>query len=226
MRRLLTFVRDLLLLFVTHLPGPTGYGLRRRYWKKRLRHLGANALIDTGVHLQNPEFISIGRDTWIDKNVVILAGVDASHREKLTLENPGYTGEPGVVHIGNNVHVGIGCIISGIAGGVQISDDCGLAAHVQVYAFTHHHRSRADPAKRAHFGPMGAADRQCLVVGPVSIGENTGIAARSVILPGTALPRDCFVGVDSVVLPGRHAENSVLTGNPARRVRDRFVANR
>ena len=39
------------------------------------------------------------------------------------MKNEYYEGEPGVVHIGKNIHVGIGCIISGISAGVYIADD-------------------------------------------------------------------------------------------------------
>lgn len=208
---------------VAHLPGRTGYAVRHRYWRRRLRHLGKGTLIDTGVHFQNPGFIHIGDNAWIDKGVVLLAGTDASQREKVLLRNPAYAGEPGVVHIGDNVHVGIGCIVSGIDAGVHIANDCCLAARVQVYAFTHHYRSKADPSKAVHFGTMGAPERQCLIVGPVLIGENTGVATNAVILAGTFIPRNCFVGAGSIVKPGQYAENSVLSGDPARRVRDRFA---
>ena len=217
------FCADALLMGVTHLPGPSGYAVRRWYWRGRLRHLGQGALIDTGVHFRNPGFIHVGENAWIDKGAVILAGSDASPREKIAVANPAFEGQPGVVHIGANVHVGIGCIVSGIDAGVFIADDCGLAARVQVYAFTHHYRSKAEPSKAVHFGPMAAHERQCLVVGPVQIGENTGVATNALILAGSFIPRNCFVGAGSVVMPGRHAENSVLAGDPARRVRDRFA---
>ena len=103
--------------------------MRYFYYKRRLKFLGRNVKIDTGVYFQNPRFISISENCWIDKNVVILAGLDNSSREKILKRNNKYPGLPGEVFIGKNVHIGIGSIISGISSGVYISDDCGFSAN-------------------------------------------------------------------------------------------------
>jgi acetyltransferase-like isoleucine patch superfamily enzyme len=220
---IVTLFSDLQLLVITYLPGGTGQALRQRYWRNRLRHLGQNVLIDTGVYFQNPRFIHIEDNCWIDKGVMILAGVDESNREKLVIDNPNFTGEPGVVYIGRDVHIGIGCVISGISSGVFISDECCLSPDCKIYAFTHHYRSKTNPSKRAHFGSMGPSDRQCLILGPVNIGRNTGVAMNSIILAGVSIPNDCFVGIGSVVKPGLYTPNSLLSGNPATKIADRFL---
>lgn len=217
-----TFLSHLWLMVVTHFPGRTGHILRRRYWKTRLRYLGENVLIETGVDFQNPGFIHIEENCWIDKGVEMLAGMDDSDREKVVIRNLNFKGDPGVIYIGKNVHIGIGCIISGISGGVHISDDCCLSAHCKIYAFSHHYRSSKDPRKKAHFGTRGPQDRQCLIVGAICIGENTGVALNSVVLPGTSIPKDCFVSINSVVKPGQYSPNSIMSGNPATKVDDRF----
>jgi acetyltransferase-like isoleucine patch superfamily enzyme len=213
------------LMVVTHLPGQAGTVARHRYWRTRLRHLGDGARIDTGVYFQNPQFISIGERTWIDKNVMVLAGRDESTREKRLVDNPRFHGEPGTVSIGTHVHIGPGCIISGIEAGVAIGDRCGMSADCKIYAFTHHFRSsrreRAD--WRPVFSPMVPQEDQHLVQGPISIGSNTGIALNGVVLPGVGLPEDCFVSIGSVVMPGRYRPNSVLAGNPARVTGPRYV---
>ena len=102
-------------LLVSYLPGNLGLRLRYRYWKKRLRSLGKGVRFDTGIHIQRPDYVEIDANAWIDRNVVILAGPDSSSREKIIRKNADYRGEPGVVHIGRNVHVGVGCILSGIS---------------------------------------------------------------------------------------------------------------
>ena len=68
--------------FVSGLPGQLGLFLRRRYWANRLRSLGENVRIDPGVYIQNPKFVSIGDNTWIDRGVIILAGPDNSERPR------------------------------------------------------------------------------------------------------------------------------------------------
>jgi acetyltransferase-like isoleucine patch superfamily enzyme len=210
-------------MIVTYLPGTTGETFRYRYWKKRLRYLGKNVKIDIGVFFQNPSYIKIDDNCWIDRNVFILGGLDNSHREKIVIHNSNYRGEPGIVEIGKNVHIGPHSILSGISAGIYISDNCGFSAGCKVYAFSHHYRSRKNPKDtRFHFGPMVSMDCQCLIEGPVFLGHNTGVALNYVILPGVSIPENCFVVVNSVVGPGRYSCNSLIAGQPARRVEDRF----
>lgn len=223
-KKVLGIPEELYRSMITGLSGRVGYVLRYRYWKKRLLKLGRNVRIETGVVFQNPGYIEIDDNCWIDHNVIILAGEDRSAREKIVQSNPHYTGKPGVVHIGKNVHVGVSCLISGISAGVHISDDCGLSANCRVYAFSHHYRSKKDPGNTAKsFGPMVPHDRQCLLEGPVVIGHNTGLALNAIVLPGTYIPENCFVMINSVVGKGRYKANSVISGSPARSQGQRFL---
>jgi acetyltransferase-like isoleucine patch superfamily enzyme len=220
---LIRLLANLRVLIITHLPGDLGYALRYNYWKEKLKFLGNSVKIDTGVYFQNPFFIHIGDNCWIDKNVMILAGLDNSVREKITIKNKNYDGEPGVVHIGKNIHVGPGCIISGISAGVYISDECGFSANCKIYAFSHHYRSRKTPDNSTiHFGPMVTQDRQCIVEGPIFLGKNTGVALNAVLLPGVSIPENCFVAINSVVTLGRYSPNTILSGNPAKQTDLRF----
>lgn len=221
-KMILHFPVDIWQMFISYLPGVTGAKLRYKYWKKRLKFLGKNVKIDVGVYFQNPQFISIDDNCWIDRNVVILAGLDNSNREKIIRENDKYPGLSGEVFIGRNVHVSVGCILSGISSGVYISNDCGFSANCKVYAFTSHYRSEKDaPDKNYCFGPMVEHSRQCIVEGPIFLGENVGIALDAIILPGVSIERDSFVAINSVVMSS-FQENSLIAGSPARRVNARF----
>jgi len=205
------------------MPGKVGFFLRVRYWRNKLKHLGESTSIDVGVYFQNPEYISIGDNCWIDRGVVILAGIDKSNREKIIINNKHYTFEKGVVHIGDSVHIGVGCIISGISAGVYISNDCGLSAKCSLYAFSHHYKSRKSPKDTSFsFGPMVDHNRQCLIEGPIFIGENTGIALNTTILPGVFILENSFVAINSVVMKKKYAPNSLISGNPARVTGTRF----
>lgn len=217
LKLLLQLFPDWWLGFVTHFAGDSGERLRYRYWKGRLKNLGDGVRIGPGVQFVNPEFISIDDGSWIDKDVVIIGGVDRSSREIRRRKNKAYPGEPGEVFIGKNVHVGIGTLISGIDAGVYISDDCGFSAHCKVYGFAHHYRSFADPTNRnISFGPLVAPDRQVLISRPVVLGRNTGVSLNSIILPGANLGEDCFVSVNSVVFAGNFRSNSIIEGSPAK----------
>jgi acetyltransferase-like isoleucine patch superfamily enzyme len=226
LKLLLTLPTILYLQLITNMPGVVGFGLRRRYWSKRLKALGDGTIIDIGVHFQNPEFISIGSRCWVDRNVVVLAGLDTSDREKIVLENPQYTYEKGEVFIGDSVHVGVGSIVSGISAGVYIANDCCLTAGCCLYAFSHHYKSKNNPHDSSFsFGSMVEHQRQCLIEGAIFVGRNTGIALHSIVLPGASISENSFVTVGSVVKNGRYAPNSILDGNPAKSVGPRFDAD-
>lgn len=209
-------------MIVTYLPGIVGDKLRYIYWKRRLRYLGKNVKIDVGVYFQNPEFISIDDNCWIDRNVIILAGRDKSERQRRYISNPDFPLERGMAYIGKNVHIGPGSIISAI-GGVFISDNCGFSAGVKVYSFTHHYRSENEPwNKDISFGPQVPHHKQYMIEGPVYLGENVGVALNAIILPGVSIARDSFVMINSVVT-GRFDENSLIAGSPARKIRERYT---
>lgn len=219
---ILHFPVDMWQMFISYLPGTIGCKLRYGFWKKRLKFLGKNVKIDVGVYFQNPQFISVDDNCWIDRNVVILAGLDSSNREKIIRENGKYPGIPGEVFIGKNVHVSIGCILSGISSGVYIGNDCGFSANCKVYAFTSHYRSGKDAFDQNYcFGPRVEHDRQCIVEGPIFLGENVGVALNTIVLPGVTVEKNSFIAINSVVMSS-FQENSLIAGNPAKRVRSRF----
>lgn len=225
-RKLKILVRlpaDIWQALISNFPGVVGYRLRRWFWKSRLKHLGSNVLIDCGVYFQNPEYISIDDNSWIDRGVIILAGPDRSTRARRSIRNADYSFAEGEVHIGKNAHIAPNCIISGIAG-VYLSDDCNLSAGVNLYSFTHHYRSNESPSDRTViFGPRAMHDRQYMIHGPIFFGRNVGVALHAVILPGVSLGNDSFVAMNSVVMSS-FEENSFVAGNPATRLRDRFKA--
>lgn len=212
------FIGSFCLMIVTYLPGESGQKLRYRYWKKRLRHLGENVQIDEGVLFVNPSYIHIGDNSWIDRNVVIMAGPFNSKREKRTLKNSTYPGEPGVVFIGKNCHIGTGGILSGISAGIYISDNCGMSAYCKVYALTHHYKSFADPNKTIITCPRAPAESQCIIDGAIYLGPNVGLALNCTILPGVTLPGNNGVHINSVVYKGRYPKDIRVQGDPAKKV--------
>lgn len=219
----MSWVASLWLLLVQQLPGPAGFRLRDRYYRRRLRHLGEDVRIDVNVYIERPEYVSIGNRCAIDRGTMILSGPDRSSRETRVLNNPAFSGEPGEVRIGDGTHVSTGCVISG-RGGVTIGSRCGIASNVTIHSFSHHYRSHADRAdRRFSVTPLVAAGEQALIRGPVVIGDNVGVALNAAILPGAWIARDSFVAINAVVAPGgRFPANSIVGGDPARRLRPRF----
>ncbi len=227
LRSFFKLIKSIFLMIVIYLPGPSGVWLRYRFWRKRLKKIGERVRIDEGVYFENPGYIELEDNCWIDRNVIILAGKDRFGREKYKIENPDYKGEPGVVHVGRNVHIAPNCIISGISMGVYISDDCGIAADCKIYAFSHHYRSMKNPTDtNIYFSPLVPVDRQCIIEGSIFIGRNVGIALNSIILPGVSLPENCFVMINSV-LYGRtkYKENSIISEHLPKKIGKRFLVD-
>jgi acetyltransferase-like isoleucine patch superfamily enzyme len=151
-----------------------------------------------------------------------MAGSDDSTRKKKELRVKSLS-KPGEVVVGDNVHIGLSSVISGIDAGVYVGNDCTFSSGVKVYAFSHHFRFDDDPGNRScSFGSMVAADRQSMISGPVTLEENIGVALNAVILPGVFVGRDSFIAVGAVVKSGVYDENSMLQGSPAERTGPRF----
>lgn len=220
-KHILFFPIDVWELFVTYLPGKIGQYLRYHFWKRRLQFLGINVQIDSGTYFQNPQFISIDDNCWIDRGVIILAGPDKGNRHTRKIHNRDYPIEKGRVYIGKYAHISPYCILSGISG-IYFSDYCSLSANVKIYSFSHHYRSEEFKSDRSFiFSPRVDHERQFMIEGPIYLGNNVGIALNSVILPGVSISKDSFVGINSVVFSS-FGENSLIAGNPAKRIRDRF----
>lgn len=203
------------------LPGPLGYRLRLMYWRKRVSSMGSSVKIERFVQIKGAEYISIGDNAWIDQGVVILAGPDRSERHGDRKDNPAFQGRPGTLHIGSQTHIAPYVVISAI-GGVHIGKGCGIAAGCRVYSFSHHYRSEVDPTDHNFFfTPLVGESQQFMIDSPVVIEDNVGVAVNSVILPGVTIGGDSFVAAGAVV--GKSfEENSLVVGNPATRLRDRF----
>jgi len=191
---------DVWQLFITYLPGPTGDCLRYRFWIRRLKFLGKGVKLDVGVFFQNPQFISVGDNCWIDRNVLILAGPSGSDRTIFMKITPEFEGDIGVVNIGRNTHIAPNCVLSGI-GGLHIGQNCGIASNTGIYSFSHHYRNLGKPMDtwQYSFTPLARPNQQSMVLGPVVIEDFCAIGLNCVILPGTVLGKGTWIGSGSVI---------------------------
>lgn len=198
-------------------PGTVGRRIRFSYYKKRLKYLGKNSVIDGGVRILNPEFVSIGENTWIDNYVVIIAGPPSARFRNISRrDNHSFKGLEGEVVIGNNCHIAISSVIQG-HGGVQIGDNSTVASGGKVYSMTHHYANLDDPEDPTlyHFSSMVPASSQALVVSPAVMGRGTGLGLNSVLLPGGTISEGSWVGANSLVLK-TVPPYSIAFGTPAK----------
>ncbi len=221
---LLTEFLEYLEAVVRSWPGLSGVLVRRLYYRCRLKRLGRKVVISPGVRFCGHRYISIGDDTHIDSGCTILAGPPSLEgHEVRRLKNAAFDLAEGEVAIGKAVHLAPGCLIVG-HGGVQIGDFSGCTAGSRIFSISNHYAGFADPSRRDILFTTRAGPRS-YIIGPVVLGRNVGVALNAVILPGTTLGDESFLGIGSV---GRGAipPNTVAAGNPAVPIKDRFAAPR
>jgi acetyltransferase-like isoleucine patch superfamily enzyme len=208
---------DLGKLVVTYAPGGLGFRLRNGYYRKRLKHCGANVCIDIGVIIDGPEFVSIGDNVHIDRYVMIATGAKMIGKVRQK-QNARFTHAPGEVVIGSDIHIAPYCQISGY-GGVFIGDNCGLSAAVKLYSLSNTPNDPDDPAKVISIMPLEQAP---FVAAPIVLERNVWLALHVVVMPGATIGENSFVVSNSVVA-GQFAANSYIAGQPAKRLKERFA---
>ena len=91
----------------------------------------------------------------------------------------------GSVHLGDEVHVGPHCFISGTGGCVKLGKGSGISSFSVIYTKS---RDFAEPATSS-----------AVHVGAVSLGERVMIGAHCTIMPGTVIGDNAQVGAHCLV---------------------------
>ncbi len=191
--------------------GPLGVRGRRAYYRRRLKACGERLTVAPGVTITAPEWISLGDDVWLDQNVTLIAGPPASGAQTRTLK--GGICSPGEIMIGTGSHLGIGTIVQG-HGGVVAGNSFTTSAGVKIYSFSN------DP-RRCRDGTMRSVGMEPAYLStPVEIGRNVWLGLNAVVIGGS-------IGANSFSRPGAvlfstYPDNSIIGGNPAERVGERF----
>jgi acetyltransferase-like isoleucine patch superfamily enzyme len=218
-QRVSSILESLSLWIVTDIPGPLGDRLRHLYYRRKLRALAPTARIDVGVQISNPQFVTLGDNTWVDKYVVINAGPPTVGRRRVSRrQNPDFRFSEGSVVIGPNSHIAPHAVLNG-HGGIHIEGDSTVAAGSRVYSLSHHHRNLDDPGddRLYLFSSQAQQEWQSLLSAPVVIHRGGALALNSVILPGSTVGHDAWVTVGSVVM-GEIPDGCIASGSPAEAV--------
>jgi len=216
-------IYELLAVAIRFIPGPLGIRLRYQFYKRRVGYLGKSVVIDEGVYILNPKNVHIGDDTWIDKNVILIAG-EPSKGERVFIkkENLSYEGQSGQLYIGQCCHLAPNVVVQA-HGGVQIGNYITLASGAKVYSMSHHYTDGAfqEDSPIYKFSTKAPGNEQCLIVGPVVLQDNTALGLNSIVLPGVTIGRNSWVGASSCVV-NDIPSNVIAVGSPARAIKNRF----
>lgn len=207
------FISDLYISFIRNLDGRTGFILRNEYYKKRLKHLGQNVLIDTGVYFTGCEFISIGNNTHIDKGVIIVGSSNKLNISNRIIINNQFIYDnefQGQVNIGNDCHISQNAMIYGYYG-VKIGDFCTLSTGVKLYSLTSHYKNIYDDTEIVSVQPYSG--KSPTIIGEIILCDNVWLGIDVIVNPGVKIGENSFVK-SKTILTKSFNENSVIEGNP------------
>ena len=206
---------ELINLFVSPAPGALGLWLRRFFYPRLLKSVGAGVVFGRNLTLRHPHKISIGAGSVIDDNAVLDAKGEA---------NEG-------IRIGANAYVGRNTTLSCKEGSIflddyaNISANCSLLSETEIrlgkysflagecYLVAGGNHNITDTSTPIMFQPS-------LAKGGIKIGEDVWLGAGVIVLDGVTIGRGSVVGAGAVVaapLP----EYSYAVGSRALRIHDR-----
>ncbi len=209
-------LRDIGKFFVIYMPGGFGTKLRYLYYKNKLKSCGKNVIIDLGVHIDGAELISIGDNVYIDKYCIISTGKKLIGDIKRK-QNHDFSGEEGEIIIGNNIHIAQFCIIMGY-GGVEIGDNSVMSSGTKIYSLTNTAYDLSDKVKVISLMPYTQATFLC---SPVVIKKNVWLGLNTITMPNVTIQKNSFSASNSLLMCS-FEENSYISGQPAKKIKERF----
>lgn len=108
------------------------------------------------------------------------------------------------IHVGENFYAGFNCTILDMAE-VRIGDNCLIAPNVGIYTAGH----SVNPMDRHKSG----------FAKPITIGNNVWIGGHCVIVGGVHIGNNSIIAAGSVVTKDV-PENTIFAGNPAKKLKD------
>lgn len=221
MKMLKNLINDLLRTFIINISGSTGRRIRYFYYRKKFSMCGTNVAIDEGVVIENPKFISIGSDVWIDKYTILIAGkTDLSKGRIKKVENENYTSSEGELIIGDGVHIGSFNVIQAHAG-VSLGNFVTTSSGVKIYSLSNYPFNEEDPVEITYANSLVGSNKAISYVhSPVVIEDGVWLGLNCSVVGGT-IGKNSFVASNSLVITDL-PPNSYAAGNPSVKIKERF----
>lgn len=196
---------------------------RIEYYAGRLKQIGKNVKIGTGVKFVNPQYISIGNNVSIMDNVTIIArgekGVEIGDgcflMKGVYLDTE--IGKTGYIKIGEQVYLGTGTTLFGHMG-LEIGDYSLLAQNITLTPYSHIYDNPAELIKKqgGHMKKV-TIGKDCYIGMGVCIMYSGDIGDGSVIGAGSTVvksipPYSIAVGTPAKVIKKRQQYISTKKG--------------
>ncbi len=194
--------------------GALGFVLRKHIYRKLLRRLGESAKIGRNVTFRGVKKIDIGKNVFIDENVVIDARGNAAriiiHDNVLIARNTIIRSRGEILEIGRGTDIGNHCIIS-TDSQLKVGEQVLIAAYTYLCAGgNHRHEDLARPIIQQGFDKQGGCH----------IGDGCWIGARTSVFDGVDIGEHTIVGAHSMVNKDLPAY-AICFGSPAEVKKDR-----
>lgn len=213
-------LQEIYFSWITHLEGSIGRKLRYAYYKKRMKHLGNSVIIDTGVIISNPAFVSVDEHTHLDRYCHLIGSppnLDLSYRA-LKERHLNQSIEKGSITIGKECHIGQYALIVGYYG-VSIGDNCTMSEGSKAYSLTSLPYHPFQAGRRVSIQPY--IGESPTLAGSVILGRNVWLGLNSIVQPGVFMAEDSFLKTNSVITTSC-ASNAYMEGIPAKQTKNRY----
>jgi acetyltransferase-like isoleucine patch superfamily enzyme len=170
--------RTLVQVTLTNLPGSPGMAgnyLRALYYRRRLKRMGVNSIVEEGVRIHNPEAVELDEFVLIDKNTVI---------------------NTSGLRVGKRSHICYGVMLLG-SERVEIGDYCAVSHGAMIITSTEVPRDGARMSST-----MVPFEQRHPKKEPVVIKKDGFVGAAAVLMPGVVVEEGGVIGAGMVAFQG------------------------
>ncbi len=207
---------ELIVLFISWIPGALGIFLRSKLYSVILGKVGSSVVFGTNIVLRHPQKIIMGDNVIIDDNVMIDA--KGFGNDGITLRNDVFIGrnsilscKDGNIELDERANIGFNCEVFS-SNNVKIGKDNIIAAYTYIVGGGNYKLDRTDIPINRQYDFEGK--------GGVILGDDVWIGAHCVILDGVHIDSGTAIAAGAVVtkdIPGL----SVAAGIPAKVILNR-----
>lgn len=212
--KLLPFLTyELLIVFLSDLPGALGYLLRKKLYPMLFREIGGGVIFGKGLALRCPSRITLGKGVALDDYGLLdasgaAAGITLGDHV-IVSRNCVIQSKTAAVTIGRNTDIGCNTIISS-SSGIAIGESVLIAGSCYIGG-GRYITDRLD---------LPMMQQGVYTKGAVVIGDDVWLGAGAIVLDGIQIGKGCIVGAGAVVTKSL-PDYTVAAGIPAKVIRQR-----